>query len=101
MGVIVPADLEAGDYILSWRWDTEEFAQVWTSCSQIRITNGGPTPAPTPPTPPAPTPTPAPTPAGFTCDQCEAQGYGKDACNCGVCGSFGACTFSCSAGAGR
>lgn len=64
-----------------------------------------PTPAPpqpTPaPTPPQPTPAPVPTPSGFTCDQCEAQGYSKDACNCGVCGSFGACSFSCTVGGGR
>ena len=26
--VVIPADLEPGDYALSWRWDCEETAQV-------------------------------------------------------------------------
>merc|ERR1711870_168318 len=29
--------LEAGDYVLSWRWDSEMTPQVWTRCSDIRI----------------------------------------------------------------
>lgn len=32
-------NLPAGQYVLSWRWDTEEFAQVWNTCSRIRIVN--------------------------------------------------------------
>merc|ERR1712224_631318 len=56
-----------------------------------------PTPVPTPPAPPSPTPTPP----GFTCDQCEAQGHKKDECNCGVCGSSGLCTWTCSPGGAR
>jgi hypothetical protein len=63
------------------------------------ITVDGTPPAPTPV--PTPVPTPTPTPSGFTCDQCQAQGHAKDACNCGVCGSFGLCSFSCSPGGGR
>jgi hypothetical protein len=59
-----------------------------------------PSPAPTPTPSPAPTPTPTP-PSSFTCDQCEAQGHKKDACNCGVCGSFGLCTWTCSPGGER
>merc|ERR1711904_493280 len=100
-----------GDYILSWRWDTEEFAQVWTSCSQIHITGSDPEPTPVPspeptpvPTPvpsPDPTPAPQPTPESFSCDECTTRGYAEDACNCGVCGSFGLCSFSCSPGEGR
>jgi hypothetical protein len=37
--VQVPEDIE-GDYILSWRWDTEEFypGQVWTTCAKVHIT---------------------------------------------------------------
>jgi hypothetical protein len=27
----VPADLADGDYVLSWRWDAEQGAQVWTT----------------------------------------------------------------------
>lgn len=100
--VIVPDDLGAGDYILSWRWDTEEFAQVWSSCSQIRITTTAPTPAPSSPTPapPAPTPSPVP-PESFSCSECTSRGFAEDACSCGVCGSFGLCSFSCSPGGDR
>jgi diketogulonate reductase-like aldo/keto reductase len=60
-----------------------------------------PTPAPTLAPVPSPTPVPAPTPGHFSCDQCEAQGYKKDVCNCGICGSFGLCSFSCKEGGGR
>ena len=31
----------------------------------------------------------------FSCDECHQNGYEQDACNCGVCGSFGGCSFSC------
>merc|ERR1719443_1553364 len=81
--VIIPADLEAGDYILSWRWDTEEFAQVWTSCSQIRITNGGPTPAPTPPAP-TPTPSPEPTPSPCFDKDHNCSAVSKATCGSGI-----------------
>jgi len=39
---IVPA----GDYTLSWRWDTEQTAQVWTSCADVTIKANGPTTKP-------------------------------------------------------
>lgn len=42
--VQVPKDLPEGDYVLSWRWDVEEFGQVWSSCSHIRITGSDPSP---------------------------------------------------------
>lgn len=35
--VVVPEDLEAGEYLLSWRWDCEETSQVWQNCADIRI----------------------------------------------------------------
>ena len=35
--VIVPEDIEPGDYALSFRWDCEQTAQVWNACSSIRI----------------------------------------------------------------
>jgi len=35
--VEVPADLEAGDYVLSFRWDCEATPQIWNACSNIRI----------------------------------------------------------------
>ena len=28
----VPLGLPTGDYVLSWRWDCEQGAQVWTTC---------------------------------------------------------------------
>jgi hypothetical protein len=33
----VPADLPDGHYVLSWRWDCEQGAQVWTTCGDIEI----------------------------------------------------------------
>jgi hypothetical protein len=33
----------------------------------------------------------------FSCSQCSEKGFGEDQCLCGVCGSFGYCTFSCHA----
>jgi len=35
--VLVPADLEVGEYALSFRWDCEETPQVWNACSSIMI----------------------------------------------------------------
>jgi hypothetical protein len=29
--------LEAGEYVLSWRWDCEETPQVWNSCADVTI----------------------------------------------------------------
>lgn len=37
----VPQGLPAGDYTLSWRWDCEQGAQVWTTCSDIEIVDEG------------------------------------------------------------
>ena len=33
----VPKDTPPGAYVLGWRWDVEETAQVWSSCSDITI----------------------------------------------------------------
>jgi len=33
----VPEHLEAGDYVLGFRWDCESSAQVWQSCADITI----------------------------------------------------------------
>lgn len=35
--VEVPADLEPGEYVLSWRWDCEQSAQVWQNCADVEI----------------------------------------------------------------
>lgn len=37
--VKVPANLAAGDYILSYRWDCEQTFQVWNMCGDIKITS--------------------------------------------------------------
>ena len=35
--VQIPEDLEAGDYVLSFRWDCEQTPQVWNSCASIHL----------------------------------------------------------------
>ena len=35
--LVVPAELESGDYVLSFRWDCEQTPQVWSTCSNIKI----------------------------------------------------------------
>ena len=35
--VLVPHDLPAGEYVLSWRWDAEETAQIWANCADVSI----------------------------------------------------------------
>merc|ERR1712037_839842 len=35
--VMVPEDLEPGEYVLGWRWDAMSGSQVWVSCSNIEI----------------------------------------------------------------
>jgi len=35
--VKVPIDLEAGEYLLSWRWDSYKADQMWTNCADLKI----------------------------------------------------------------
>ena len=35
--VALPADLNPGRYVLSWRWDAEQTKQVWSQCSDVEI----------------------------------------------------------------
>jgi len=35
--VLVPDDLEPGDYLLSWRWDCEQSPQIWQACADITV----------------------------------------------------------------
>ena len=28
---------EKGEFMLSWRWDTEQKSQVWSSCADIEV----------------------------------------------------------------
>ena len=36
--VEVPTDLPTGEYLLSFRWDTEQTPQVWAQCADVTIT---------------------------------------------------------------
>lgn len=36
--VEIPKDLKPGRYVLQWRWDCEQTAQVWLSCSDVMVT---------------------------------------------------------------
>ena len=36
--LVVPADLEPGEWVLGLRWDCEKSAQVWQSCADVTIT---------------------------------------------------------------
>lgn len=33
----IPPGTKPGEYVLGWRWDVEETAQVWSSCSDVTI----------------------------------------------------------------
>uniref|UniRef100_A0A7M5UC32 Uncharacterized protein n=1 Tax=Clytia hemisphaerica TaxID=252671 RepID=A0A7M5UC32_9CNID len=35
--VKVPEDLDVGEYVLSFRWDTEQGHQVWNKCASIHV----------------------------------------------------------------
>jgi hypothetical protein len=39
--VKVPKDLEPGKYVLSWRWDCEASAQVWSNCADVTLVAPG------------------------------------------------------------
>lgn len=39
--VVVPSDIEAGDYLLSWRWDAEQSPQIWQNCADVKIVDDG------------------------------------------------------------
>jgi len=33
----IPEDLEAGDYVMSFRWDSEQSPQIWAFCADVKI----------------------------------------------------------------
>lgn len=35
--IVIPKDIKPGRYVLSWRMDCEETAQVWSSCADVNI----------------------------------------------------------------
>lgn len=81
--VIIPADLEEGEYVLGWRWDCEESTQIWQNCADIILTHDTPPPVPSPP------PAPAPPPSGKTCkaqlENPTCQAFGEGACKTSGC----------------
>jgi len=40
--VVVPQQLEQGDYVLSFRWDCEQTPQIWNACANIKILSPSP-----------------------------------------------------------
>lgn len=40
--VWIPADLASGEYVLGWRWDCEETAQIWQNCADVSIKGSTP-----------------------------------------------------------
>jgi hypothetical protein len=71
--VLIPADLEEGEYLLSWRWDCEESNQVWENCADMVLTKDAP-PSTTTPVP-SPSPSPSQTCSGFTPDAASYACY--------------------------
>ena len=37
--IVIPKTIKPGRYVLSWRWDAEETAQVWQNCADVNIVN--------------------------------------------------------------
>merc|ERR1712217_550208 len=37
----IPEHLEAGEYVLGWRYDCEGTAQVWSNCADVTIAAAG------------------------------------------------------------
>ena len=35
--VRIPAHLAAGKYVVQWRWDCEESAQIWLNCADVTV----------------------------------------------------------------
>jgi len=35
--LVVPEELQAGEYVLGWRWDCEESTQVWSNCADVTL----------------------------------------------------------------
>lgn len=40
--VKLPADLPEGDYVVGFRWESEQTPQIWQSCSDVTIKKSGP-----------------------------------------------------------
>jgi len=38
--VMIPKTIKPGKYVLGWRYDCEETAQVWQNCADVNIVAG-------------------------------------------------------------
>jgi len=77
--VIIPADLEEGEYMLGWRWDCEESTQIWQNCADIILTHDTPPPVPSPPAP-APSPKPPAKSCKGSYENPTCQAFGGKGC---------------------
>jgi hypothetical protein len=39
--VVVPSNIQVGDYLLSWRWDSEQSPQIWQNCADVLVVDSG------------------------------------------------------------
>lgn len=94
--VEVPADIPPGAYVLSWRWDCEESAQVWQNCADVTIVEQAGDAAwdtasaaaiEKVPEPPRPKPKPKPSETSDACAAQVAFCEGKDGEIEGKCGA--------------
>jgi len=74
--LLVP-NLPEGKYVLQWRWDCIETAQVWSSCSDISLFS-----SPLPPSPPAP---PSPPPGCHAISPAASDEWCAENCAAGFC----------------
>merc|ERR1712224_988180 len=74
--VIIPEDLEEGEYMLGWRWDCEESTQVWQNCADIILSHDTPPPAP---------PSPKPKTCKATFENPTCQPFNLKGCKAGGC----------------
>lgn len=74
--VTIP-NLPEGKYILQWRWDTMNTAQVWTSCANIELSDS--------PVPPSPSPGPSPTPGCHAISPVVTDDWCVENCALGNC----------------
>jgi hypothetical protein len=35
--VQIPANIDPGEYLLSWSWDSEQTNQIWQNCADVTI----------------------------------------------------------------
>lgn len=80
--VKVPTDLPTGDYVMSFRWDSEQVQQVWAHCTDIHIANKAM------PAPPAASKPAAAVQRTSTKNVCVGASIGLDTYECDIWGEF-------------